>query len=215
MAIDDIYDAVLAYDDAGAAKLVQAELDAGVAIATILDDGLIAAVDEVGGQFSDGILFVPEMLVAARAMKAGMEVLRPHLAEADIKSAGTIIVGTVQNDLHDIGKSLVGMMLEGAGFAVIDLGVDVPPDAFVAAAEEHQADIIAMSALLTTTMPAMQATVGKLKDDMSRRNFGTQVMVGGAPVNRAFAAAIGADGFAADAPGAVELARQLVAGRTS
>ena len=138
MAIDDIYDAVLAYDDAGAAKLVQAELDAGVAIATILDDGLIAAMDEVGAQFSEGILFVPEMLVAARAMKAGMEVLRPLLAEADIKSVGTVIVGTVQNDLHDIGKSLVGMMLEGAGFTVVDLGVDVPPDAFIAAAEEHQ-----------------------------------------------------------------------------
>ncbi len=207
MAIDDIYDAVLAYDDAGAAALVKAELEAGVAIATILDDGLIAAMDEVGAQFSDGILFVPEMLVAARAMKAGMEVLRPHLAEADIKSAGTIIVGTVQNDLHDIGKSLVGMMLEGAGFAVVDLGVDVPPGAFVAAAEEHQADIIAIS--------AMQATVGRLKDDVARRNFGTRVIVGGAPVNRAFATAIGADGFAEDAPGAVELARQLVAGSTS
>jgi 5-methyltetrahydrofolate--homocysteine methyltransferase len=215
MAIDDIYDAVLAYDDAGAAKLVQAEIDAGVAIATILDDGLIAAMDEVGAQFSEGILFVPEMLVAARAMKAGMEVLRPLLAEADIKSAGTVIVGTVQNDLHDIGKSLVGMMLEGAGFAIVDLGVDVPPDVFVAAAEEHQADIIAMSALLTTTMPAMQATVGRLKDDMARRNFGTRVIVGGAPVNRAFADAIGADGFADDAPGAVELARQLVAGDAS
>ncbi len=212
MALDEIYQAVLDFDDADVAALVRAEFEAGVAVETILDQGLIAAMDEVGRKFSDGILFVPEMLVAARAMKAGMEVLRPHLADADVRSAGTVVIGTVQSDVHDIGKSLVGMMLEGAGFTVVDLGVDVPAEAFLDAAETHQADVIAMSALLTTTMPAMQATVAKLRDGAAGRNFAARVLVGGAPVSQAFASQIGADGYAEDAPGAVELARRLVAG---
>jgi 5-methyltetrahydrofolate--homocysteine methyltransferase len=147
------------------------------------------------------------MLQSARTMKAGLEVLRPLLAETDAKPRGTIVMGTVKGDLHDIGKNLVSMMLEGAGFKVIDLGVDVGTDKFLAAARENQAEIVAMSALLTTTMPAMEATVATIKE----RGLGLKTMIGGAPVTLAFADKIGADGYSEDAPGAVALARRLVA----
>jgi 5-methyltetrahydrofolate--homocysteine methyltransferase len=144
--------------------------------------------------------------MAAKAMKAGLEVLRPLLSAADVKPIGTVLIGTVHKDLHDIGKNLVGMMMEGGGLKVIDLGVDVPPDRFLAAAHEHKPDVIGLSALLTTTMPNMRKTVELLRGV----GYNGRIIVGGAPVNAAFAEAIGADGYADDAPGAVRLARQLI-----
>ncbi len=208
MAIEDIYRAVLEFEDEAAARLVQGEIDGGTDTRCILDDGLIAAMDEVGALFGEGALFVPEMLMAAQAMKAGLEVLRPHLAEADCQPAGVVVIGTVKNDLHDIGKNLVAMMLEGAAFKVVDLGVDVEAAAFVEAARDNQADVVAMSALLTTTVEGMRTTVAALRERDNR----IRIMIGGAPVDQAFADDIGADGFAGDAPGAVALARRLSAG---
>jgi 5-methyltetrahydrofolate--homocysteine methyltransferase len=172
-----------------------------------LNDGLISAMDEVGERFSAGELFVPEMLMAAQAMKAGLEILKPHLAEGSSQSKGTVIIGTVKGDLHDIGKNLVAMMVEGAGFDVIDLGVDVDSESFVKKAAEKNAHVIALSALLTTTMPAMENTVKAVKE----AGMTTQTIIGGAPVTQAFADQIGADGYSADAPGAVKLVKQLVA----
>ena len=204
--LDAIFDAVLDYEDATTKRLVRAELEHGTDLNMILNDALIAAMDEVGDMFSQGTLFVPEMLMAARAMKAGLEVLRPLLTETDAKAAGTVVIGTVHRDLHDIGKNLVGMMLEGAGFTVVNLGVDVPPEGFLEAVREHHPDVLGMSALLTTTMPNMGRTVDLLR----KEGWNGRIMVGGAPVTREFADAIGADGFAADAPGAVELARRMV-----
>jgi 5-methyltetrahydrofolate--homocysteine methyltransferase len=203
--LDAIFDAVLDYEDAATERLVRAELEHGTDLQVILNDALIAAMDEVGDLFSQGTLFVPEMLMAARAMKAGLEVLRPLLTETDAKPVGTVVIGTVHRDLHDIGKNLVGMMLEGAGFTVVNLGVDVPPQAFLDAVREHHPDVLGMSALLTTTMPNMGKTVELLRNE----GWNGRIMVGGAPVNKEFADAIGADGFAADAPGAVELARRM------
>jgi 5-methyltetrahydrofolate--homocysteine methyltransferase len=207
MATADIFKAVLAYDEAQAKSLTQAELDAGTEIETILNDGLIEAMDEVGKKFSEGDLFVPEMLMAAQAMKAGLGILKPHLASDSAANKGTVVIGTVKGDLHDIGKNLVAMMMEGAGFNVIDLGVDVDADKFVAAAKENGAQVVALSALLTTTMPAMEATVNAIKE----AGIATKTIIGGAPVTQAYADQIGADGYSDDAPGAVELARSLQA----
>ena len=206
MTIQDIFNAVLSFDEAGAKARTQAEIDAGTEIQRILNDGLIGAMDEVGERFSAGELFVPEMLMAAQAMKAGLELLKPHLAEGQGRSKGTVVIGTVKGDLHDIGKNLVAMMMEGAGFDVVDLGVDVESERFVKAAAERKADVIALSALLTTTMPAMQTTVKAVKE----AGMATRTIIGGAPVTQAFADQIGADGYSADAPGAVKLVKQLV-----
>jgi 5-methyltetrahydrofolate--homocysteine methyltransferase len=207
MAIREIFDAVLALNEAQTADVVQAEVDHGTDITTILNEGLIAAMDEVGKRYSQGIFFVPEMLMAAQAMKRGVAVLRPHLTDTGARPKGTIVIGTVKGDHHDIGKNLVAMMLECAGFNVIDLGVDVPAGKFLTAARKSNADIVALSALLSTTMSAMEATITKLRTDGS--NFKT--MAGGAPVTQAFADQIGADGYSPDAPGAVSVARRLVA----
>jgi len=168
---------------------------------------MVSAMGEVGRLFEEGEYFVPEMLIAARAMKTGMEILKPELVDADIKPAGTVIAGTVKGDLHDIGKNLVCMMLEGAGFQVIDLGSDVSPEAFVNAVKEHHPDFLAMSALLTTTMPNMQNTIEALvaagvRDDV-------KVLIGGAPITDSYAEKIGADGYAPDASRAVKLAQSL------
>ena len=206
MTTQDIFNAVLAFDEATVVAKTQAELDAGTDIGTILNDGLISAMDEVGERFSAGELFVPEMLMAAQAMKRGVAVLRPHLTGTGARPKGTIVIGTVKGDQHDIGKNLVAMMLECAGFNVIDLGVDVAAGKFLTAARKSNADIVAMSALLSTTMSAMERTIAKLRTDGS--NFKT--MAGGAPVTQAFADQIGADGYSADAPGAVIVARRLV-----
>jgi 5-methyltetrahydrofolate--homocysteine methyltransferase len=195
-------------EDEEVAGLVQEALDQGMAPEEILAGGLIAGMDEVGRDFKAGDLFVPEVLIAARAMHAGMNVLRPLLAESDVPSAGKYVIGTAQGDLHDIGKNLVKMMLEGAGFQTIDLGTDVKPEEFVAAVREHQPQLLGMSALLTTTMPGMKATIEALEEAGLRD--AVKIMVGGAPVTAAFAEQIGADAYAPDAGSAVDIARSLV-----
>jgi len=207
MSIKEISQGVLTFDKAKVKELTQTELDAGTEINSILNDGLIGAMDIVGKKFSEGELFVPEMLQAAKAMKAGLEVLKPHLSSEAVTSKGTIIIGTVKGDLHDIGKNLVAMMMEGAGFDVVDLGVDIDADKFVKAAVEHDAGVVALSALLTTTMPAMEATIVAIKE----AGVAAKTIIGGAPVTEAYADKIGADGYSDDAPGAVEVARKLVA----
>ena len=207
MAIQDVFNAVMAFDEADVKSKTQAEIDAGTDIKTILNNGLIGAMDEVGERFSAGDLFVPEMLMAAQAMKSGLELLKPHLAEGTNTRKGTVVIGTVKGDLHDIGKNLVSMMMEGAGFDVIDLGVDVDSETFVRNAAEKKADVIALSALLTTTMPAMEMTVKAVRE----AGMGTKTIIGGAPVTQAFADQIGADGYSADAPGAVKLVKELIA----
>ncbi len=207
MPIKEISQGVLAFDKAKVKELTQTELDAGTEINTILNEGLIGAMDIVGKKFSDGEFFVPEMLQAAKAMKAGLEVLKPHLSGAAAVTKGTIVIGTVKGDLHDIGKNLVAMMMEGAGFNVVDLGVDVAADKFVQSVRENNAGVVALSALLTTTMPAMETTVTAIKE----ASLGAKTIVGGAPVTETYADQINADGYSDDAPGAVELARKLMA----
>jgi 5-methyltetrahydrofolate--homocysteine methyltransferase len=177
----------------------------------LLDQHMIRAMDEVGRRFEANEYFVPELLIAARAMRGALDLIRPLLAESGAEPAGRVVIGTVRGDLHDIGKNLVAAMLEGGGFEVIDLGVDVPPEKFVAAAGEKEADIIAMSALLTTTMPGMKTTLEAIREAGIRDRV--KVMVGGAPLTRAFADEIGADGFSDNASGAVRVARELVNGR--
>ena len=189
-----------------AAAETQAALDAGVDPRTVLA-AMTAAMDVVGKKFQEGELFVPEMLIAARAMKAGTEILEPVLAAAGVKPEFRAVVGTVEGDLHDIGKNLVGMMWKGGGIEVIDLGVNVAPARFVEAAREHDAHLIGVSALLTTTMPNMRAVVEAVR----AANLSTRVVFGGAPITPEFAAQIGADGFAPDAGSAVDLARRLLA----
>jgi 5-methyltetrahydrofolate--homocysteine methyltransferase len=186
---------------------VEAALAEGVKADAILNQALIAAMDEVGRRFEAGDFFVPEMLIAARAMQAGLTLLKPHLADADVKSAGKVAIGTVKGDLHDIGKNLVAMMLEGAGFEVKDLGVDVAPEAFVEAAKSG-VQVIGMSALLTTTMSNMQRTIEALVSAEVRDKV--KVIVGGAPVTEDYAKRIGADAFAPDASSATRVIRRLV-----
>jgi 5-methyltetrahydrofolate--homocysteine methyltransferase len=194
-------------EDKEVAELVNQALSQGLAPSEILQGGLIAGMDEVGRDFKAGELFVPEVLIAARAMHAGMGVLRPLLAESDAPTAGKYVIGTVKGDLHDIGKNLVRMMLEGAGFETIDLGTDVDPQAFVSAVREHKPTLVGMSALLTTTMVQMKTTVDALVEAGLRDSI--KIMVGGAPVTDAFAKQIGADAYAADAASAVDVARSL------
>ena len=194
-------------EDQEVAELVQQALDQGLEPGEVLQGGLIAGMDEVGRDFKAGDLFVPEVLIAARAMHAGMNVLRPLLAESDTPSAGKYLIGTVKGDLHDIGKNLVRMMLEGAGFDTVDLGTDVEPQAFVDAVREHKPKLIGMSALLTTTMVQMRTTIEALEEAGLRDSV--KIMVGGAPVTDAFAKEIGADAYAADAASAVDVARSM------
>lgn len=190
-------------------RKVQQALKLGLEAGNVLNDGLIAAMGEVGRLYEQGEYFVPEMLVAARSMKAGMAVLKPFLVNSDVKPAGKIITGTVKGDLHDIGKNLVGMMLEGNGFEVKDLGVDVTPEKFVEVVKGGGVDIVAMSALLTTTMTNMETTIQALRDAGVRDRV--KVMVGGAAVTDTYAREIGADGYAPDASQATTLAKSLVA----
>jgi 5-methyltetrahydrofolate--homocysteine methyltransferase len=208
MDLKPIFENVIEGDADAVVTGVKAALGANVEAGTILNDALIAAMDEVGCRFEDGDFFVPEMLISAKAMQAGLALLKPYLQSTDVKAAGKIAIGTVKGDLHDIGKNLVAMMLEGAGFEIIDLGVDVTPEAFVDAVEEG-ASLIGMSALLTTTMNNMGATIEALKTAGVRDKV--KVMIGGAPVTEEFANSIGADGFAPDASSATRVARQLVA----
>ncbi|MBT3629249.1 MAG: corrinoid protein [Rhodospirillaceae bacterium] len=210
MTVEKIYAAVLDYDDDEVVELVTAELAKGTEPQVMLDDGLVAALDTVGEQFSEGTLFVPEMLMAADVVKAGLDLLRPILAESGIKPIGTVVIGTVKGDLHDIGKNLVSMVLEGAGFRVVDLGTDVEPEKFVDAAQENDADIVALSALLTTSMAAMERAVGVVCKANENSNLNVRIMVGGPPVTDDFAEKIGADGYGVDAPTAVGLARGFI-----
>jgi corrinoid protein of di/trimethylamine methyltransferase len=200
--------------EAGKAKivgtLVQEAIDEGCDPAAILNEGMIGAMAVVGEKFKNNEIFVPEMLIAARAMKKGVTELKPYLVSADVQSAGTVLIGTVAGDLHDIGKNLVGMMIEGAGFEVIDLGVDVSADKFIQAVKDHpEAKILGLSALLTTTMPAMKDAIAALTEAGVRGNV--KIMVGGAPVTEEFAKEIGADGYSEDAASAAELAKKLIA----
>ena len=210
MSIQNIYDAVMEYDEEAVPKLIQAELDAGTDVRKILEEGLVAALDVIGEQFSAGIIFVPEMLMAAEAVQAGLDLLRPLLVETGAKPVGTVILGTVKGDLHDIGKNLVGMMFEGAGFNLIDLGTDVDAELFITSAQENNADIVAMSGLLTTSMPEMQRAVQAVSEAKKTHNLNVKIMVGGPPINEEFAARIGADGYGMDAPSAVDRARRFL-----
>jgi 5-methyltetrahydrofolate--homocysteine methyltransferase len=195
-------------EDELVADLVQQALDQKMKPEDILAGGLVAGMDQVGKDFKAGDLYVPEVLIAARAMHAGMDVLRPFLADSDASSAGKLIIGTVKGDLHDIGKNLVKMMVEGAGFETVDLGTDIEPAGFVAAVKEHKPDLLGMSALLTTTMVNMKATIEALEEAGVRNSV--KIMVGGAPVTKKFAEQIGADAYAPDAASAVDMARELV-----
>jgi 5-methyltetrahydrofolate--homocysteine methyltransferase len=206
--IAEIKENVIDGQQAAVQQKVKEALEAGLDPGMILNEGMISAMAEVGRRFEEGEFFVPEMLIAARAMQAGMALLKPHLLQSDVKSAGKVVIGTVKGDLHDIGKNLVSMMLEGAGFEIFDLGTDVPPQKFVEAARANEADIVAMSALLTTTMTNMKATVAALDEAGLRGKV--KVMVGGAPVTENFAKQIEADGFAVDASRAVSVAKSLI-----
>ncbi len=203
-----VYQGIIDGDMKTVQEQAQGGIDADVAPEVILNEALVPAMDEVGRRFEVGEFFVPEMLIAARAMQAGMAILKPKLIEKDIKPVGKVLIGTVKGDLHDIGKNLVAMMLEGAGFEIQDAGVDVAPEKFVASLREGSADIIAMSALLTTTMMTMKATIDALNEAGLREQV--KVIIGGAPVTEAFAEEIGADGSAPDAGQAARLAKSLM-----
>ena len=202
-----IKQAVIEGEDKQVVDLTRRALDEGHSAESVLNDALIVGMGEVGELFEQGEYFVPELLLSARAMQAAMGVLRPLLSASSYQPLGKVVMGTVQGDLHDIGKKLVAMMLEGSGFEVIDLGTDVAPDRFVETVEESGAQIVGLSALLTTTLPAMEATVSALREAGPVR---VKVMIGGAPVTSAYAQSIGADGYAPDASSAVALARRLV-----
>jgi methylmalonyl-CoA mutase cobalamin-binding domain/chain len=183
-------------------------LERGCAATKVLDDALVAGMKIVGVDFRDGILFVPEVLLAANAMKAGMGILRPLLAETGAEPIGKVVIGTVKGDIHDIGKNLVGMMFEGAGFEVVDIGINSDAEKFLAALEEHRPDILGMSALLTTTMPYMKVVIQALIDRGIRDDY--IVLVGGAPLNEEFGVAVGADAYCRDAGVAADIARRLI-----
>ena len=200
-------DAVINGDQNTALEITKAALEEGTAAKDVLDNGLIAGMDIVGALFKKNEIYIPEVLIAARAMKMAMEVLEPELVKAGVEPVGKLLIGTVQGDLHDIGKNLVAMMLKGAGFQVIDLGVDVGPEKFVEQVKAANAQLIGISALLTTTMPGMEKTIKALKD----AGTPVKVMIGGAPVTQDYADKIGADGYAPDAASAVDLAKSLVA----
>jgi corrinoid protein of di/trimethylamine methyltransferase len=206
-----IKDAVIGGKHVEIKGLVQQALDAGLDPGAVINDALIAAMDVVGKDFGDGKIFVPEMLVSAVTMKAGLDIVKPRLAGGESRSRGTVMMATVKGDLHDIGKNLVSMMLEGAGFNVMDLGVDLSADKLIDQVKSIRPDILGLSALLTTTMPEMQKVIGELKTQGLRGKI--KVLVGGAPVDRAFAEKIGADGYGANAAEAVELARRFAVSR--
>jgi len=205
--LETLADAVIRGDQSAAVEITKAALTKGTAAKSILDEGLIAGMDVVGDRFKKNEIYIPEVLIAARAMRMAMEVLEPELVKAGVEPRGKFLIGTVQGDLHDIGKNLVAMMLKGAGFEVIDLGVDVSAERFVEQAKATGVQLIGMSALLTTTMPGMEKTIKALKD----AGVSAKVMIGGAPVTRGYADRIGAHGYAADAASAVDMAKSLVA----
>jgi 5-methyltetrahydrofolate--homocysteine methyltransferase len=199
-------EAIIRGDQNAAPQLTRDALAAGVSPGEVLEGGLIAGMNVIGKRFKANEVYIPEVLIAARAMKMSMEILEPRLVEAGIKPLGKAILGTVQGDLHDIGKNLVVMMLKGAGFDVVDVGVDVSPEKFVARARESGAQIVGLSALLTTTMPAMEKTIEAIRE----AGITVKVMIGGAPVTQGYAEKIGADGYAPDAATAVDIAKSLL-----
>ena len=206
--LDQLYFAIVDGNAKAAAAITKEAVAANVEPQTLLTDYMIPAMDEVGARFEANECFVPELLISARAMKAGMEIIRPLLLGQAIEPAGRVVVATVQGDLHDIGKNLVATMLEGGGFQIVDIGTDVSPDKLADAVQTHQPQIVALSALLTTTLPSMKRMIDRLVQDGLRA--GVKVMIGGAPVTQDFADEIGADGYSDNAAGAVNLARQLV-----
>jgi len=208
VALTKIKDSVIAGEVDEVRDLVQKAVDEGQRVKKIMDEGLIAGIHIVGEKYDSGEFFLPEMVIAASAMKEGLKVLNPLLKQGDVESAGTVVLGTAQGDIHDIGKSIVGTMLEGAGFMVTNIGVDVGAEKFVEAAKEENADIIGVSALLTTTMVKMEDVIKAVKG----AGLKAKVMIGGASVTQEFADKIGADGYAPDAPSAVGKARELVKG---
>jgi 5-methyltetrahydrofolate--homocysteine methyltransferase len=209
MDLREIYESTIVGNAPKVKELVEQALGEGAKPGDIITGQLIPAMAEVGDRFARNEFYVPEMLIAARAMQGGLAILKPLLVEDEVVSAGRVVIGTVKGDLHDIGKNLVSMMLEGAGFEVTDLGVDVAPEKFAEAAQEHQAQIVALSALLTTTMTMMKDTVAAMCEAGVRDQV--KVMIGGAPVTKAYADEIGADGYADDAGGAVKAAKALLA----
>ena len=205
--LDNIYEAILDGDMGIVPTNVQSAIDAGISVSDILTEGMIAAMEEVGRLFQEGEYFVPEMLLAAHSMKAGLSVLQPHLVNTGVEPIGKIILGSVDGDMHDIGKNLVAMMLEGAGFQIVDLGTDVSAAQFVEAVKEG-ADILGLSALLTTTLPSMESTIRAIEAAGLREDV--KIIVGGAPVTTDYAHQIGADGYAKDASQAVKVAKSFI-----
>ncbi len=200
-------DAVIKGDQSTAVEITKSALEEGTAAKSVLEEGLIAGMDVVGARFKKNEVYIPEVLIAARAMKMAMEFLEPELVKAGVKPIGKFLIATVQGDLHDIGKNLVAMMLKGAGFEVIDLGVDIRPEKFVEEVKAQGVHVVGMSALLTTTMPGMEKTIKALKD----AGVSAKIVIGGAPVTQGYADKIGADGYAADAASAVDIVKSLVA----
>jgi len=204
----ELADAILRGDNIKSKEVTQDLVDKKIPAGEILSEGLIAGMSVVGKKFKANEMYIPEVLIAARAMHAAMDILKPLLAETGVKSKGIAIIGTVQGDLHDIGKNLVAMMLEGAGFSVVDVGVDIPAEKYVEAAKENKAQIVGLSALLTTTMPSMKEIIEALRKDPDTKDV--KVIIGGAPVTQEYADSIGADGYAADASSAVDISEKLL-----
>ncbi|MFA4982559.1 MAG: corrinoid protein [Candidatus Omnitrophota bacterium] len=209
--LKDIQDTLMKGDRAGVVKLTQLAVEKGMEIKEILDNGLIAGMEIIGGKFKANEVFIPEVLIAAKAMHAGMAILEPNFVKCGIKPVGKVVIGTVKGDLHDIGKNIVSMMLKGSCFDIEDFGIDVPPEKFVDSVKMGGVDIIAMSSLLTTSMGSMKDTIKSLKDSGLRDKV--KIIVGGAPVTQEFADSIGADSYAKDAATAVDKARELIEGR--
>ncbi|MCP4141761.1 MAG: cobalamin-binding protein [Chloroflexi bacterium] len=206
--IESVYESVVSGEMQATANKVQIALDSGLSANNILQNGLISAMGEVGKLFEEGEFFVPEMLISANSMKFGLNLLRPYLVAEDVQPLGKVLLATVQGDLHDIGKNLVGMMLEGSGFEVIDMGIDVKPEDLIEAVKEHKPDIVGLSALLTTTMVNMKTAITMMEDAGMRD--GVKIIVGGAPVTQDYANQVGADGFGKDASEAANIAKQLM-----
>jgi corrinoid protein of di/trimethylamine methyltransferase len=204
----DLADAIIRGDNIKSKEITQDLVSKNVPAGEILSEGLIAGMDVVGKKFKANEMYIPEVLIAARAMHAAMDVLKPLLTGTEAPKKGTLVIGTVQGDLHDIGKNLVAMMHEGAGFTVVDIGVDVPAEKYVEAAKANKADIVGLSALLTTTMPGMKDTIEALRKDEATRNI--KVIVGGAPLTQEYADSIGADGYAPDSSSAVDVSQKLL-----
>ena len=206
--LSTIFEGIIAGDGAAVQQNVKAALDEAQEPTVVLNEGMIAAMREVGRRFEEGDFFVPEMLLSARAMQAGMAVLKPSLQQSNVQSAGKVVIGTVKGDLHDIGKNLVALMLEGAGFEIRDMGIDVAAEDFIDALRSEDADILALSALLTTTLPSMKQTIEAVKEAGLRERV--KILIGGAPVNDDYAKQIGADGYSPDASRAVAVAESLM-----